>query len=99
MVSRVVAIVLKVGRTLSRRIDFPQGSAESPMSPDELREKFGTCSSPVLGEGAAAERWDPSSAWKRFRTWPNRVASSWAEAGRPVSLTGLRRSGCHTDLL
>lgn len=51
----VVAIALKDGRTLSRRVDYSKGTPESPMTPDELRRKFGSCASPVLGEKAAAE--------------------------------------------
>ena len=51
----VVSIALKDGRTFSRRVDYPKGSPESPFLLDDLREKFRTCSAPLLGEQGSIE--------------------------------------------
>ena len=45
-----VTIQLKGGSTHSHRVDFPKGSKQSPLSPEEFREKFVECA------GKAAEK-------------------------------------------
>ncbi len=40
------------GRTLSRRVDFAKGSRRSPMSPEEIQEKFVECAAKTLDRKA-----------------------------------------------
>lgn len=51
----VVTIQLKDGRTLSRRLDFPKGSTEVPLTNEELVGKFTACARRVLPEPAVGE--------------------------------------------
>lgn len=49
--SHVVEITLKGGRKIvSKRVDFPRGSAENPLSDKELSQKYRSCASGVLAE-------------------------------------------------
>ncbi|UCH32061.1 MAG: MmgE/PrpD family protein [Candidatus Bathyarchaeota archaeon] len=45
-----VEIVTKSGETLNARTDFPKGTAENPMTTQQLRTKFKDLTSKVLGE-------------------------------------------------
>jgi 2-methylcitrate dehydratase PrpD len=45
-----VLIRLKNGTSFSRQIDFPKGSAEVPLSPEELRAKFAECARRAIDE-------------------------------------------------
>ena len=45
-----VEIVLKDGRSLWFRVDYPKGSPENPMSPDEVQEKFRSLARTVKDE-------------------------------------------------
>lgn len=45
-----VEVVLKDGRSLWLRVDYPKGSPENPMTPDEVEEKFKTLSRTVKDE-------------------------------------------------
>ncbi|MBI4524889.1 MAG: MmgE/PrpD family protein [Deltaproteobacteria bacterium] len=47
-----VEIRLKDGRILSRQVDYPKGTRNSPMSTDELRQKFVDCASRLLTENS-----------------------------------------------
>ena len=50
-----VWIQLKDGRTLSREKEFPKGTPEFPLSPEEIREKFTQCARRVV-DGKTASR-------------------------------------------
>ncbi len=43
-----VTVLMNDGRTLSRRVDFAKGSRRSPMSPEEIQEKFVECAAKAL---------------------------------------------------
>jgi 2-methylcitrate dehydratase PrpD len=45
-----VTIDLEDGRSVSRRVDIPRGDAQSPLSWEELEEKFLDCASQALSE-------------------------------------------------
>ncbi|MEE9550659.1 MAG: MmgE/PrpD family protein [Candidatus Binatia bacterium] len=49
-----VMIRLKDGRTFSLRIDFPKGSPEFPLTPQEFRAKFVECARRALNEKAVS---------------------------------------------
>jgi 2-methylcitrate dehydratase PrpD len=51
--SNRVEIILKNGRRFEKRIDFPKGSVEQPMSFDEGAEKFRSLSSGAMTESRA----------------------------------------------
>ena len=50
-----VVIRLKDGRTFSRRVDYPKGSPQAPLTPQELREKFVECAGRALNEKAVSQ--------------------------------------------
>ncbi|HLZ70097.1 MAG TPA: MmgE/PrpD family protein [Dehalococcoidia bacterium] len=50
-----VALTLRDGRTLRRGVDEPRGSGESPLSWEELAEKFRDCAAVALPAAAARE--------------------------------------------
>ena len=45
-----VVIRSKDGRTFSRRVDYPKGSPQAPLTPQELRKKFVECARRALSE-------------------------------------------------
>ena len=47
-----VEVVLKDGRSLWFRVDYPKGSPENPMISEEVAEKFKTLARTAKGEGA-----------------------------------------------
>jgi 2-methylcitrate dehydratase PrpD len=49
----IVTVQLTNGQTLERRVDFPKGSPEAPMSQAELEAKFLTCARHALDETVA----------------------------------------------
>lgn len=53
-----VSIHLADGRALFRRVDHPKGTPESPLTADELRQKFLDCAGRVLEPAAAIETLD-----------------------------------------
>lgn len=52
---QIVDVTLKGGRRLVRRVDYPKGDPENPMTREELQEKFSRLASPVLGASRAAK--------------------------------------------
>jgi len=50
-----VTVVLRDGRRLAARSDYPPGGADHPLSPDAVEAKFRSLAAPVLG-AAGAER-------------------------------------------
>jgi len=50
-----VVIRLKDGREFSRRVDYPKGSAQSPITAEELRAKFLSCAQRALSDRAAGQ--------------------------------------------
>jgi 2-methylcitrate dehydratase PrpD len=53
-----VTIKLKGGRTVTSRVEWPKGDPENAVTRPELREKFMTLASPVLGASRAARSHD-----------------------------------------
>lgn len=51
----VVLILLKDGRSVSRRVDYPKGSSGAPFTAAELEEKFLSCARRALTAEAATE--------------------------------------------
>ena len=49
-----VAIVLKDGRRLQRRVDEPRGSAATPLTIEELEDKYRDCAGRILGHDDVA---------------------------------------------
>ncbi|HXJ77053.1 MAG TPA: MmgE/PrpD family protein [Candidatus Methylomirabilis sp.] len=49
----VVELILKDGRTVSRRVEFAKGTRENPLGPDEVREKFFRLTGPVVPRARA----------------------------------------------
>jgi 2-methylcitrate dehydratase PrpD len=49
-----VTIKLKDGRTVTSRVEWPKGDPENAVSHDELKQKFMTLATPILGEKKAA---------------------------------------------
>ena len=47
-----VTIRLRNGQTFTQHERFPKGSAQVPMTSDELLEKFRACTLPVIGEAS-----------------------------------------------
>lgn len=47
-----VTIRLKDGRTLSRHADYPKGGRQSPLTPEEIRQKFVECAGRTIGRQA-----------------------------------------------
>ncbi|HEY7296162.1 MAG TPA: hypothetical protein VH916_14045, partial [Dehalococcoidia bacterium] len=66
--STEVTLRVRNGRTLQRRVDEPRGSDTSPLSWDELVEKFRDCAAVMLPERAAREAVDQIAA---FETLPD----------------------------
>ena len=54
-VSCRMTMTMAHGEEYVSQVDFPKGSIENPMSDDELRGKFQSLATPVLGEKRAAE--------------------------------------------
>lgn len=52
----IVTVRLRDGRTLSRRVDYPRGGREAPLSKAELREKFFACARTAIAEEKQIER-------------------------------------------
>jgi 2-methylcitrate dehydratase PrpD len=50
-----VEIVLKDGRRLWERVDFPKGSPENPMTPEEVAQKFKSLAAAVKDESAISK--------------------------------------------
>lgn len=47
-----VTIRLKDGRTWSRRVDYPKGGRQVPLTPEEIRRKFVECAGRTIGREA-----------------------------------------------
>jgi 2-methylcitrate dehydratase PrpD len=45
---QIVTVKLRNGKGYSHQVPFPKGEAQNPMSPEEIRLKFGDCASLVL---------------------------------------------------
>jgi len=50
----IVDLVLKDGRTVSRRVDFAKGTREAPLTPDEIEDKYYRLTGPVVPRPRAA---------------------------------------------
>ena len=63
----VVELLLKNGRTLSRRVEFAKGTRENPLTADEVRAKYHRLTAPIIPRGradaimAAVDRIDKAS--------------------------------------
>lgn len=57
-----VTIKLTDGRSVSSRVEWPKGDPENPVSEPELRTKFLTLATPVLGEPGAQRIYDAISS-------------------------------------
>mgnify|MGYP001167492524 CR=1 FL=1 len=66
--STEVALTLRDGRRLQRRIDEPRGAGGSPLSWDELAEKFRDCAAVTLPAGVANQAIERIAA---FETLPD----------------------------
>lgn len=56
-----VTIELTDGRKVASRVEWPKGDPENAVTPDELRVKFMTLATPVLGERQAAAAFELAS--------------------------------------
>jgi 2-methylcitrate dehydratase PrpD len=63
----VVELLLKDGRTVSRRVEFAKGTRENPLTSDEVRAKYHRLTGPVIPRDradaimAAVDRFDKAS--------------------------------------
>jgi 2-methylcitrate dehydratase PrpD len=49
----VVELILRDGRTVSRRVEFARGTRENPLTPDEVRAKYFRLTGPVIPRARA----------------------------------------------
>jgi len=61
-VANIVHVTLQDGRELTRRVDYPLGSALNPLSDKQLERKFDALVFPTLGQARANKIVD--LAWK-----------------------------------
>lgn len=57
-----ITIQLKDGRSVTSRVEWPKGDPENAVTEPELRAKFHTLGTPVLGEAATKRSYDQISA-------------------------------------
>jgi 2-methylcitrate dehydratase PrpD len=54
-VSCLMTMEMDDGSSYRSQVDYPKGSIQNPMSDDELRGKFDSLATPVLGSARAAQ--------------------------------------------
>ena len=54
-VSCKMTVTMSDGRKLESQVDYPKGSIENPMSDDEIRGKFDSLATPVIGAARTAQ--------------------------------------------
>ena len=71
-VGNILTVRLRDGRTLSKRVDYPRGHAQNPLSDAEVEAKFHWLAGPRLGRerADAVLRWvwrlDEAHGWDGF---------------------------------